>query len=338
MFHYLPFYLFMAASSHSGRRFCMPMNILALCPAGVTTGGTESIHNLVREFDRIEGVNARILYKGQDLSNPMPAAYAEYGCRYVTDLTEDYRGVVIFPEIWANMALDPRYENCIRAVNWLGIDAYAFHTPPGAWGAFLDDPEIIHMAQSEYAVDFLHKLGIWKVYRNVDVLNDIFFEDYGEPMRSSVIAYNPARSNDFTNRLIEKCVKMGMRFQPISGMTREQVAMLLRASKLYIDFGDFPGRDRIPREAVMCGCCIITSTTGSARFDEDFPIQSRYKYDCKDGHIFAIVRTMKSILENYEIHRKDFDHFRTIISMDSRMLTAQCMRFVNEIQHNHPGA
>ena len=28
--------------------------------------------------------------------------------------------------------------------------------------------------------------------------------------------------------------------------------------KLYIDFGGFPGKDRLPREAVMHDCCIIT--------------------------------------------------------------------------------
>lgn len=31
--------------------------------------------------------------------------------------------------------------------------------------------------------------------------------------------------------------------------------LTMRKAKVYIDFGFHPGKDRIPREAVMCGAC-----------------------------------------------------------------------------------
>ena len=33
--------------------------------------------------------------------------------------------------------------------------------------------------------------------------------------------------------------------------------------QVYIDFGHHPGQDRLPREAVQCGCVVITGTRGS---------------------------------------------------------------------------
>ena len=53
-------------------------------------------------------------------------------------------------------------------------------------------------------------------------------------------------------------------------MTPEQVVDLMSESKVYIDFGNHPGKDRIPREAVINGCCVITGVRGSARFKEMF--------------------------------------------------------------------
>ena len=40
-----------------------------------------------------------------------------------------------------------------------------------------------------------------------------------------------------------------------------------------------PGKDRMPREAALLGCCILTSTLGSADFFDDVPIMSEYKFE-----------------------------------------------------------
>lgn len=311
------------------------MKIIHVCPANVATGGTESIHNFVRELDRVKDVDAMILYIGNGLDNPVPEPYKEYGCRYVTEFPQDYDGLIIFPEIVANMTMDLKYKGCIRAVNWLGIDAYAGHTPPGERGAFLADDTIIHLAQSDYAYDFLRKLGISadRIYMNVDVLNKAFFDDYEETERSDVVLYNPAKATEFTERIMSEC--RGIRFNPISGLSRSQVIDLMRKSKLYIDFGNFPGRERIPREAVMCGCCIIIGAVGSGRFQGDFDIPTQYRYERNNSHIFAIARAIRDVLDNYDDCRKDFDVFRKIIGNDRDLLRYNCEEFAYEVQHNH---
>lgn len=310
------------------------MDIIHVCPAHVTTGGTESIHNLVHTFNQVDGVNAKIWYWQIRGGDPQPDEYKRYGCEYITELPHDYHGVLIMPEIWANSVLD---YDCIRAINWLGIDAYAGHTSKDRRGMFLLDDNIIHLPQSAYADDFLRKLGAKHIFRNVDVLNDDFFKTYEEKPRYDTVLYNPAKATPFTYKLIDEAMNQGIRFEPIQGLTRTELINKLRQTKLYIDFGDFPGRERIPREAVMCGCCIIIGAVGSGRFYDDFTLYDRYAFDRKEAHIFAIVREIKRVLAEYDEAQKDFEMFRAIIRADRELLIRQCKDIVYEIQHHYPG-
>ena len=127
-------------------------------------------------------------------------------------------------------------------------------------------------------------------------------------------------------------------FKPIRGMTRSEVIDTMRHSKLYVDFGEFPGRERMPREAVLCGCCLITSKVGAAAYIKDFAHD--YKYDMKDGHIWAIKRKIKHVLLNYDECSKDFDVFRESLRADIVRIPEQCKKIagvLREIQHNHTG-
>lgn len=307
------------------------IEILHVCPGNCATGGPECIHAFVSELNKIDGVHARIWYWDCASDDPCPDEYKAYGCEYVTEMPEGYDGALIVPEIWANEVLN--YPQCTRVIYWLGVDAYAGWTPERERGAFLEDEDIIHIVQSEYAFDFLKKLGVKHLVKCGDIVNEEFYEDYEEMQRSDVVLYNPAKATPFFYAVMSQC--SGIEFRPVTGMTRAEVIRAMRGSKLYVDFGEFPGRERIPREAVLSGCCIITSKIGSAGFDADFAHD--YKYDSKDGHIWAIVRKIRHVLSNYEACRKDFDLFRYFLHIDRRHMKEECRDVIEEIQHNHPG-
>ena len=307
------------------------IEILHVCPGDCATGGPEAIHAFVSELNKTEDVHARIWYWDIKSDHPMPVEYEKYNCDYVTELPDGYDGVIIVPEIWANRVMD--YPQCTRVVYWLGIDAYAGWTPTSDRGAFLKDKDIIHLAQSEYAYDFLKKLGVKNIIKCVDTINADFYEEYEEKERDNVVLYNPAKATPFMNRIIEES---GITFKPIAGMTRQQVIDTMRSSKLYVDFGEFPGRERIPREAAMCGCCLITSKIGAAAYDLDFTHD--YKFDSKDGHIWAIIHKIHYVLEHYDECRKDFDLFRKFLIDDITLMSEQCREVIHEIQHHHTGA
>ena len=294
------------------------MEILHVCPGNCATGGPECIHAFVSELNKLSGVHARIWYWNVSGPDPQPDEYKRYRCEYVTEMPRDYDGVLIVPEIWANRVLD--FPQCTRAIYWLGVDAYSGWTPESERGEFLKDESILHIAQSEYALDFLKKLGVKRLIKCVDIVNAEFYEDYEEKERSNVVLYNPAKATPFMNRIIEEC--NGIAFKPIQGMTRQQVIDTMRGSKLYVDFGEFPGRERMPREATLCGCCLITSKIGSAYYYMDF--FHDYKFDSKPEHMWAIVRKIQYVLDHYEECRKDFNLFRILLNDDRKKIEKQC--------------
>lgn len=305
--------------------------VIVVCPANCATGGTEALHAFTYGINRYAGIDAKICYWMIKHDPPCPEEFRGYNCEYITEIPEGFEGVLVFPEIWANKALE--YPTCSRAVYWLGIDAYAGWTQRKERGAFLEDSSIIHIAQSEYARDFLQKLGVPSI-KCTDTLNEDFYEDYEEEARGDEVLYNPAKATPFLYNLIEQC--RGIRFRPIQGMSRAEVIDVMRHSKLYIDFGEFPGRERIPREAVLCGCCIITSRIGSADYFGDFP--HFYKYDSKEPHIWAIERKIRYVLDHYEECRKDFEGFLDKLWFEKDRVKCQQLEVVRafiEVQHHN---
>lgn len=100
-------------------------------------------------------------------------------------------------------------------------------------------------------------------------------------------------------------------------MTRAQVKETMRAAKLYVDFGYHPGKDRMPREAAMCGCCIITGKLGAAGFKEDLAIdETKYKFNQKNSDIPKIIQTIHYTLDNYNSVVSDFTGYREKISRE----------------------
>jgi len=99
----------------------------------------------------------------------------------------------------------------------------------------------------------------------------------------------------------------------IINMTRKEVIETLQRAKVYMDFGNHPGKDRLPRESAILGCCVITGKRGSARYFEDVPIPEQYKFEDKEESIPTIVERIRDCLENFEERYKDFDYFRQVI-------------------------
>ncbi|MBT1165058.1 hypothetical protein JS534_10665 [Bifidobacterium felsineum] len=113
-----------------------------------------------------------------------------------------------------------------------------------------------------------------------------------------------------------------LRWTPIINLSTLQVRDLLLRSKVYIDFGNHPGKDRFPREAAMCGACIITGKNGSAAFNDDLPIPSSYKFNNKKEEGKQIITCIKDCLTNYSEKNHDFDSYRVFIKNEERQFNA----------------
>ena len=144
-------------------------------------------------------------------------------------------------------------------------------------------------------------------------------QDVLEVKRSNVVLFNPTniKLTRFQRTVMARATtELGVQFRPLEGYTRQELIDIFQHSKLYIDFGVFSGRERLPREAVMCGCCILTSDSGAARSFIDEPIPATYKVSEVDEAIAMI----NYVLHNYDRCKLDFNEYRKTLRYESVVL------------------
>ena len=186
-----------------------------------------------------------------------------------------------------------------------------------------------HLCQSFYAEDFLRGMGL----SNVTFLGDfsdykILNASYEIEKKKNIVLYSPAKGLNFSRKIINMGQEIS--FIPLTGLSRYQLTELLQTAKVYMDFGNHPGRDRIPREAAMYGCCVITSLRGSAKYYEDIPIPSGNKFIDVDENIPLILRKIRDIFVNYELRVRDFDNYRSFIVDQDRLAYTQARKEFSE--------
>jgi hypothetical protein len=166
-----------------------------------------------------------------------------------------------------------------------------------------------YMFHSHYAFEHFKELN--PKYYLSDNLNEDFLKIRTDlSKKENILVYNPKRGFTFTEKIIK--IAKDIQFIPLINMSREEVIKTLQRAKVYIDFGNHPGKDRIPREAVILGCCVITNKRGSAAFYEDVPIPDEYKFEDRDENIPKIVDRIRDCFDNYEERYKDFEYYREV--------------------------
>ena len=303
--------------------------VYVLCPAYTKTGGPELLHQLVYKLNQF-GINSYITYFDYDLlksSDLTPKDFKKYIKEYklINDICDDTNNVVIFPE--TSLELVDKFNNIRKGMWWLSVDNYINKYEINDAIKIFGLKQVLinilkfrvkykkdiynfdyHLCQSQYAIDYLKKKHIKNgVYYLSDYINSVFFKKVKIRKIDNVL-YNPKKGYKFTKKLIEKAPDIN--WIPIKGLTTDGVQKLLRESKVYIDFGNHPGKDRFPREAAMSGCCVITGKNGSANNDIDVPIPKKYKYDRCNKNIDLIIDTIKHCTSNYNNSYMEFDKYR----------------------------
>lgn len=314
--------------------------VYVVCPAFNKTGGTELEHQLVFELNKI-GVKAFITYY-DDNSPKINPAFEKYVSSYkeISDIDDNENNILILPEI--RVELLKKYKNIQKCVWWMSVDNYlkrnGFRNVVNNFGilkamkyifftsnARFFEPQVgedvLNLYQSEYAHQFLLNKGFNNVARLSDYVNQDYIQktNYIGSNRKNEVLYNPKKGIEYTKKLMLAAPELTWR--PIQGMTNSEVKTLLRSSKLYIDFGNHPGKDRFPREAAISGCCVITDKRGSAKYYKDIPIPEKYKIEDKDSNIQKIISRIKDCLSNYEVCINDFESYRKYIANESELFS-----------------
>jgi hypothetical protein len=292
-------------------------------------------------------------FNDRRFETPVHPEYKIYGNPFVTNLNEVEdikKNVIIVPEVRDGINLLQHFKNIRKGVWFLSVDNYYlskltkkdFFIPRAInkIAKFLFGKPLINfdiasekilkklVEKCDYTKDPLLKLSDFYMtnsYRGMkwfDSLQPLYYlseylnEDFLKTQtdlskKENIVAYNPKKGFPLTKKIISSA--KDIKFVPLINMSRGEVIKTLQRAKVYIDFGNHPGKDRIPREAAILGCCVITGKRGSAAFFEDVPIPDEYKFEDKEENIPKIIDKIKDCLENYEKRYEDFDYYIEVI-------------------------
>lgn len=297
--------------------------VYILSPAKYHTGGVEVLHQLCSQMIQL-GINAQMVYVNfnntDDTDNPVDPLYKKYHLPYTFQPIDDEHNVLIVYENAPFLLYG--LKNIQRVFWWLSVDNFlnplknylvnsidvlmtnTLASPlPKVFQFQKEDTDIEHWVQSEYARQFVKLNGIPddKIYFVGDYINQAFLSKVSSlnfSQKENWVAFNPNKGFEVTQYLINFAPDINWR--PIQNMTPEQVQELLAKCKVYIDFGNHPGKDRIPREAALSGCVVITGRRGSAANDVDINIPAEFKFDERNCQPEDIINKIKHVFENFD--------------------------------------
>lgn len=322
--------------------------IYVCCPANSYTGGPTLAHQLCFTLNNL-GLNSKMWYYCNPLKRPfikpVHPNYVKFNNPYVIYFPQDTTNTII-------VALDTftdilqKFVRAEKYIWWMSVDNYylcmsnfadrllkrlfgfnptiEYHKKYKNCKRYLafKDANVKNLVQSEYAKEFLLSEGINSnfIYRLSDYLEDEILNDMDKEVaqrENNIILYNPQKGYEFTQKIISQSPQYD--WTPLINLTKSQVSLLLRKSKLYIDFGNHPGKDRFPREAVASGCCIITGKRGSARNEIDIPIKDCYKFNDIQSEMPEILKKIDYIMSNYNSCIYDFISYKERIKNEKEI-------------------
>lgn len=292
----------------------MEKTFYIVTPSNYVTGGIEAEYQLCDSINK-QGGNAYILFVGgKNLS--IPEEYLHYDAPSVYQIDEE-DGVIVFTEVFANNALHHSLKSYTRIVWWLSVDNARSSFD------FSADEDIIHCYQSEYARMFLMKSGAKKTAPLFDYLNDKYLNNKTTESKLNMVCYS-IKGAAFAESLAGKInAKMVM----LKDMSRDEVIDTLLRSKVFIDFGNHPGKDRIPREAAILMNCVITNKEGSANNDFDVRIPNHYKID----HGSDAVSVINNCIDNYDSEQLEFEKYRSVIMSEKEEFFSQVKDIMSHV-------
>lgn len=295
------------------------MKFIIMAPARVQSGGPELAHQLCYELLK-KGYDSYMYYTFSNVSGPgdeeCAERYRKYGTRHVLihEEADDADNIVIVPEELSDRCFTFKKARVI--LWWMSVDNFYRGSKEGNVN-LIDDKVILHLYQSEYARCHLIEKGVDS--NKIMKLSDYIDDAYGQfifpaEYRKSIALFNPKKGLKEITPLIERTKDLDWR--PLIGMSQEEMILAMQLAKIYVDFGNHPGKDRIPREAALCGCCVVTNRKGSAAYYNDIPIDDEYKIDTEVVDYDEIADKVISIIDNYSDRFSDFDKYRQIIKQE----------------------
>ncbi len=337
--------------------------VYVCCFRHIITGGVELAHQLVSVLND-NNVDAYVVYvddKGDIVNADIPKEYAQYNVKVSSTIENNTKNVLVMFE--AVFHIYRRFKKCQLIFWWLSVDN--FYTcsshflslkdyfkrgiKEGFYQFFkriyrlivkqkntftgnfslkeLSKTNSLNCYQSVYAQQFLLKHNFSEVLPLSDYIHTDFTPDRNKISREDKILYNPKKGLAFTQK-IQKATPH-LKWVKLQGMSRAELQEQFQTSKLYIDFGNHPGKDRIPREAAINGCCVLTNQRGSAKYFEDIAIPRKFKINDSKISRKEIINKIEEVLVDYNSCNKEFEFYRKRILEEKSIFESQVKHIFN---------
>lgn len=332
-----------------------------ICPSSVVTGGPDALHQMVYYLRKC-GKDAEIAYVPFDSCDAsIPERYRLYVQTYTLLCNvEDGEDVVI---ICSEMQTyyTKRFKKAKVYIWWLSVDNNFFNTNfnkkfryiVSLPFLFLRNPikfikfgkasiinrllkkpynfkkerdNVSHICASYYAFDYVGTRSTHNVDQCIEPISLEFLNGYSKESECSykkenIVLYNPKKSGEEIKKL--SLFDDTIEFVPLKGLDVEGLIEVYKRAKLFIDFGPFPGAERMPKEAVLYGCAVITGKRGASAFYGDVPIPDEYKFNSVEEQKKQICEKIHYCLENYPNIIGEFENYKnTVLNLESNFINS----------------
>ena len=334
-------------------------------PANVITGGVELLHQLVYKLNKNKNIKAIIYYDILSLKtalHPTPELYMKYTKgEFVIEVIDDLNNVIVLPEIYSkdilsyknikivfwwlsvdnffkSIGVKQNYKeykkgkkyNMYKFIYYIGFDPISFYKPFRT--ILFSNKVFLHVYQSKYAHLFLIKNRIKNILPLSDYLNNTYLENRTNiKNRENVILYNPKKGIEITSKLIN--YMNDYNWIPLEKFSPLEMKNIMLKSKVYVDFGNHPGKDRIPREAAICGCVVITNKFGAAQNNFDIPINEEFKFKNPLEEKERFKYLINNIFKDFEMYFQRFNFYRDKIKNEEKLFEKELKNFINYFEN-----
>ena len=288
--------------------------VVFICPPK-KSGGPENIYQACRILAS-RGYESYVMHT--DASKNAIPGLEKYNVTIVPAMPDAEDTLVVIPEDVALRVVKP-FKKSRRALWWLSVDTFMLVndidlSKMSVASLLMLERIDFNFVQSRYAEDFCYSMGVKDVRQLPDTISDEFFAPASRCRRADAVLYNPLKERSVTQ--LAASLMPHLKFIPLHGFSSEQMASLMDVSKVYLDLGGHPGRDRIPREACLRDMVVITSKNGSARNSTDVAIPERWKVECGYFNVPKICSKVQAGIDTYDEALKDFTSWKKTIIND----------------------
>jgi hypothetical protein len=296
------------------------MKTIILIPLGSRTGGPEALHQLSDALLQ-QGQDAVVWYVMPSDIDGIKDLYSRgrFSEDTILDIghrqsdIEDYKAYktvtesriqlskemcLVIPEVYIELV--KYFDFCKNLVWWLSVDnAFGYLANGQVNLNYLRKKNCFHGYQSNYAKRFLDAINLRKNYALSDYTPKF---NPNTPSRTKhSVSINAGGKVifdvDTMARKIQEACECEIHL--LRNMSRMQVYESLESSKLYIDLANFPGKDRMPREALLRGACVFVAASGAGH-GIDFELPNEFIFDVND--IDMVAGAAKRVLNNYPFY------------------------------------